>query len=175
MNRNFAALAFGMLLFTQSCISQSSDRPTKETDQKNSQSPFYTRELPEGNPRMTKEYDSTKIEQHYPFILYKDGSYMIAAEIEDLKMFEKYNPIFTKYGYSGNGYSWEGHIIQMLNKIKPELIKSIMFDPEAGGFYAFADSEESQREFVKILTPIFSNTPKLEAYLKSADRSKIDD
>jgi len=175
MNKSLLILTFAAAIVTQACNSQISDKSKQDSNYINKQAPFYTRQLPEGNPRMTKDYDSTKIEQHYPFILYNDSSYMIAAEIEDLAMFDKYNPIFEKYGYSGNGYSWEGHIIQILKKVKSDLIIRIMFDPEAGGFYAFADSERSQREIVKILSPIFSDIPKLEAYLKSADRSKIDD
>ena len=48
-------------------------------------------------------------------------------------------------------------------------------DPEAGGFYVFADSEKSQREFAFLLSSILKDIPILEFYLKTADKSNIDD
>lgn len=50
-----------------------------------------------------------------------------------------------------------------------------MFDPEAGGFYAYADSKSNQIRFVELLEPIFSDTAKLEKYVSVADDSRIDD
>jgi hypothetical protein len=83
--------------------------------------------------------------------------------------------VFEKYGYSGSEYSCEGHIIQILEKIDKELLTHIDFDPEAGGFDAYADSKDAQLKFVNILGLIFSDVNKLEDYLKSADRAGIDD
>jgi hypothetical protein len=112
----------------------------------------------------------------YPFETSdSDGQYSIIARIESSELFNKYNPLFERNGYSGNGYCWEGHISQILEKVDKALLSHIDFDPEAGAFYAYADSESTQQKFVKILTPIFTDLKKLEEYIKSADRSRIDD
>ena len=117
-----------------------------------------------------------KMNKPYPFVTtYRDGQYSIIAQIETAEIFNRYNPIFEKNGYSGNGYSWEGHITQILEKIDKELLNHIDFDPEAGAFYAYADSEGTQQKFVDILYPIFNDLEKLGEYIKSADRSRIDD
>ena len=175
MQKVLIGLTLIVCCLTQSCNSQTGDKSKGDSEQVNKQAPFYTKQLPTGSPRISKEYDSTKIESYDPFVIYKDGSYMIAAEIESKELFEKYNPIFEKYQYSGNGYSWEGHIKQMLQKENPTLLKHLQFDPEAGGFYVFADTEKTQRQFADIVSKIFKDIPKLEQYLKTADREKIDD
>lgn len=104
-----------------------------------------------------------------------DGHFSIVAQIELPELFDKYNPIFERNGYSGNGYSWEGHITQILEKIDKELLNHIEFDSEAGAFYAYADSKNTQQKFVSILSPIFTDLKKLEKYISSADRKRIDD
>ncbi len=175
MQKVLIGLTFIVCCLTQSCNSQTGDKSKEDNEQVNKQAPFYSKQLPTGSPRISKKYDTTKIENYNPFIIYKDGSYMIAAEIESKELFEKYNPIFEKYEYSGNGYSWEGHIRQMLAKENPALLKHLQFDPEAGGFYVFADSEKTQRQFADIVSKIFKDIPTLEQYLKTADREKIDD
>jgi hypothetical protein len=112
----------------------------------------------------------------YPFeITETDGAYSIVVQIESAELFAKYNPIFDRNGYSGNGYCWEGHITQILEKIDKGLLKHIDFDPEAGAFFAYADSRSAQQRFVDILSPIFIDLKKLEEYIKSAKRNRIDD
>ncbi|GHN01592.1 hypothetical protein WSM22_30810 [Cytophagales bacterium WSM2-2] len=112
----------------------------------------------------------------YPFeTTDRDGRYAIIAKIETVELFKKYNPIFDRNGYSGNGYCWEGHITQILEKIDKGLLSHIDFNPEAGAFYAYADSKKAQQKFVDILSPIFTDLKKLEEYIKSADRKRIDD
>lgn len=114
--------------------------------------------------------------QYYPFELNEfDGQYHISAPIESGDLYPKYYDFFQKHGYEGNGYCWEGHITQILEKLDKELLSHIEFDPEAGGFYAYADSKENQVRFAKLLSPIFSDLPKLEEWVLKADRSRIDD
>jgi hypothetical protein len=120
----------------------------------------------------------TKITMDSPFpfkVMDNDGQYIIIAPLESEDLFNKYYPFFEKYGYEGNGYCWEGHIIQILEKKEKELLEHIEFDPEAGAFYAYADSKETQIRFINLLSPIFSNLEQLEEYVKSADRDRIDD
>jgi hypothetical protein len=117
-----------------------------------------------------------KMNKPYPFeTTDQDGQFSIIAQIETAELFKNYNPIFVKNGYSGNGYCWEGHITQILEKIDKELLTHIDFDPEAGAFYANADSKSAQQKFVEILSPIFTDLKKLDEYIKSADRTRIDD
>jgi hypothetical protein len=114
--------------------------------------------------------------QYYPFeLLEVDGSYQIIAQIESDELHPKYYDFFAKHEYEGNGYCWEGHITQILEKIEGGLLDHIEFDPEAGMFSATADSKKSQLKFVEILSPIFSDMKKLEEWVKKADRSRIDD
>jgi len=172
--------AFGLLIaiicsLVLSCNSQSGSKTKKDDEKINNQAPFYSKQLPQGSPRISKVYDSTKIEHYDPFIIYRDDSYMIAAEIESKELFDKYNPIFEKYQLSGNGYSWEGLIKQILEKENPALLNHLQFDPEAGGFYVFADSEKTQHHFAELASKVFSDMSKLEKYLKTIDRERIDD
>jgi hypothetical protein len=112
----------------------------------------------------------------FPFTLDDAGGrYAIVAEIESKELFSVYEPLFTKYGYSGNGYCWEGHIIQILEKLDRPLLEHIEFDPEAGAFFAYADTKRNQTRFVELLAPIFSDPAKLEPYVKAAERAKISD
>ena len=160
----------------QSCNPPKNNNEIEEkTEGINLQAPFYSHQLPPGHPRVTKLYDSTKIENYYPFIVYNDSNYMVAAEIESPELFIKYSTIFSRNSYSGTGYSWEGLIRQMLEKEMPEMLKHIQFDPETGGFYIFADNEVNQKIFAVYVSKIFKDTTLLESYIKNADRSRIDD
>lgn len=115
-------------------------------------------------------------EQYYPFQLQEfDGEFKILANIEVEDLFNKYEPLFRKYGYSGNGYCWEGHITQILGKLDEQLLYHIDFDSEAGTFVANADNKENQLKFAKLLSTVFADTTKLEQWVKKADRSEIDD
>ncbi|MDQ1089793.1 Imm51 family immunity protein [Siphonobacter sp. SORGH_AS_1065] len=93
----------------------------------------------------------------------------------DIELLPAHMALFASYDYEPNGYCWEDHIIQILEKVNPALLSHIDFDPEAGGFYAYADSEEKQLEFVKTLSPIFQDLETLEQYISSADRDRVDD
>lgn len=113
---------------------------------------------------------------YFPFkIRDNSGHLIIIAETESPELYPKYADFFEKYEYSGNGYCWEGHITQILEKLNPELLQHIDFDPEAGAFYAYTDTKENQIKIVELLSPIFADFAKLEAYVKNADRSRIDD
>lgn len=112
----------------------------------------------------------------YPFTTSaEDGEYLIQAGIEDADLHPKYTDFFEEHGYTGNGDTWTGHVIQILEKEDPDLLDELDFDPEAGGFFAYADSKEAQARFVEILSPIFSDLDKLKGYVSAADRDRIDD
>lgn len=116
------------------------------------------------------------MKKYYPFnIIESSGSYIIQVETESVDILMKYMPLFNKFGYSGNGYCWEGHITQILEKTNPILLKEIEFDPEAGALFAFCKSEKSQLAFVETLSPIFSDLIVLEGYIEKADHERIDD
>ena len=109
-----------------------------------------------------------------PFEVGNRESLTIQADIEG-KLFDVYYPIFTNHGYTGNGYSWEGHIVQILEQTDPDLISRITFDPEAGSFFAIAKDYEALTRFQDALCPIFIDLDMLGKYLDSADRTRIDD
>ncbi|WP_420154349.1 Imm51 family immunity protein [Siphonobacter sp.] len=112
------------------------------------------------------------VENYAPFEIKAEDYYLIKAEVE---LLPEYIMLFAKHGYEPNGYCWEGHIIQILEKVNPALLNHIEFDPEAGGFYAVADSEASQLAFVHTLSPIFQDMETLEEYIRTADRARLDD
>jgi hypothetical protein len=125
---------------------------------------------------VTTTKDKTKMTNYFPFkISDNSGRFTIIVETESPELYPKYADFFEKYGYSGNGYCWEGHITQILEKINPELLHHIDFDPEAGAFFAYADTKENQIKIVELLSPIFDDFTKLEEYVKKADRSRVDD
>lgn len=109
----------------------------------------------------------------YPFQTRSGDHFVISAAVESGEILEKYGALFEKYGYEPNGYCWEGHIIQILEQ--EGLLDHLDFDPEAGGFYAYADSEKTQLRFIEILSSIFQDLEALENYIKAADRDRIDD
>lgn len=104
-----------------------------------------------------------------------DGQFGIVAFIESEELYPKYYDLFKKYGYEGNGYCWEGHIKQILEKKDKSLLSQIDFDPEGSTFFAIAKNKESQLKFVELLNPIFSDMKELEKWVKKANRSLIDD
>ncbi|MBB4081142.1 hypothetical protein GGR28_003790 [Lewinella aquimaris] len=109
-----------------------------------------------------------------PFEFSTTHGLTITADIEG-NLFDLYYPVFEAHGYSGNGYSWEGHIIQVLEKTDPDLISKIIFDPEAGAFFAIPEDDRTMNRFREVLCPIFGDLTTLSQYLESADRSRIDD
>lgn len=125
-----------------------------------------------------KNHQTTQmiIDNPYPFqVMNNEGKITILAVLESDDLFNKYYPFFEKHGYEGNGYCWQGHIIQILEKMDKELLDHIEFDPEAGAFYAYIDSKETQIRFINLLSPIFSDLGKLEEWVKSANRNRVDD
>jgi hypothetical protein len=124
----------------------------------------------------TKPKKSKSMNKYYPFELQDfNGQHNIVANIEAEDLYPKYYDFFQKHGYEGNGYCWEGHITQIVEKLDKSLLTQIDFDPEAGAFFAIAKTRESQLKFVELLSPIFSDMKKLEEWVKKADRSRIDD
>jgi hypothetical protein len=116
------------------------------------------------------------VTKYYPFELQEiGGQYHIVANIESEELYPKYYDFFQKHGYEGNGYCWEGHIKQILEKLDKKLLSHIEFDPEAGTLFVNADTKESQLKFVETVGPIFSDMKKLEEWVKKADRLRIDD
>lgn len=111
------------------------------------------------------------MENFYPFTIGDEDSLPIMAEVE---MLPEYMELFGQYDYEPNGYCWQGHIVQILEKVNPDLLSHVEFDPEAGGFFAFADSTHYQLDFVKTLSPIFQDIDQLASYIASADRNRID-
>ena len=111
----------------------------------------------------------------HPFIVTNEDGYQIVAEIESEELFSLYNPLFIKHGYSGNGYCWEGHITQILEKEQPDLQNHMEFDPEAGLFFADVDTADNLYAIASLLSAIFTDLPKLEEYIETADRHLIDD
>jgi hypothetical protein len=93
---------------------------------------------------------------YFPFIIQNfNGQFGIEVQTKGPELYPKYADFFEQFGYSGNGYCWEGHIIQMLEKLDKESLAHIDFDPEAGSFFCVADSEQSQKKFLTLLSPYF--------------------
>lgn len=126
--------------------------------------------------KVTTNNNINNVTNYFPFeISDNDGQFAIIVETESPKLYPKYAEFFEKYEYSGNGYCWEGHITQILEKLNPELLGHIDFDAEAGVFFAYADIKENQIKIVELLRPIFADFTKLDEYVSNADRSRIDD
>lgn len=125
---------------------------------------------------VTTNKNTKNMKNYFPFeISDNEGMFTIIVDTESPELYPKYAEFFEKYEYSGNGYCWEGHITQILEKRNPELLNHIDFDPEAGAFFAYADTKENQIKMVELLSPIFADFKKLEEYVSKADRSRIDD
>jgi hypothetical protein len=167
-------LAVLILMF--SCnTSDSTDKPitSRQTLLVNKSAPFYTHEIPDGHPRVSKLYDTAKIERFGPFIVYKDGSYMISAEVEMDSALIPYITFFQKYNAGGSGDNWAGLLKIALGAENPSLLKRLDLDPETGGFYAFADGEESQRQFAEFGLNLFADSLRMIKYITGPDKDKI--
>lgn len=180
MDKLFHLLTISLLL--QSCISESNRQRAdtlqvieRDTELINYQAPFYTHRLPtDYHPRISKLYDSSLIESYYPFTIIKDSTYMIAAEIEKDERLDSYRIIFERHGFFGNGYNWGNYITHMLSIEDSGILSHVELDPEAGGFYAFADSEKNQRKFAVLASRFFRDTTIFESHLSTIDSSIID-
>jgi Immunity protein 51 len=168
----FIGLFFLIFTTIVSCNSQDDNKSKTDIEFINKEAPFYTHQIPDGHPRISKLYDSAKIEDFWPFIIYKDSSYMVAANLNNDTTLNKFGTLFEKFEGDGTGYNWAALIKVILKKENPDLIKHLDFDPEAGAFYLFADSEKSQRQFAEFASEIFKDTTKIIFYLTGPDKEK---
>ncbi|MES2777615.1 MAG: Imm51 family immunity protein [Bacteroidota bacterium] len=128
------------------------------------------------SPLVSQKDSNSQLKNYFPFEIYDDANrFTVVAGLQRPEVYPKYADFFAEFGYEGNGYCWEGHITQILEKIQPDLLQRTHFDPEAGGFYAHFNTKEDQLKFVALLSPVFSDFTKLAVYVKNADRSRIDD
>jgi hypothetical protein len=167
--------AFIYLTLCLTCCGQADSHSSNQKDFAE-EKPQSTGNTISASSDTTKPTKQKLVNKYYPFELQDfDGQYNIVANIESEDLYPKYYDFFKKHGYEGNGYCWEGHITQVLEKLDKSLLTQVDFDPEAGTFFAIANSKESQLKFVETLSPIFSDLKKLEEWVKKADRSRIDD
>ena len=163
------------LILLLACNSQDKQKSEEANSNKkaiNMEAPFYTHQLPPGHPRISKNYDSSIIENYWPFIVYYDGSYMVSAEVESATLL-KYISFFERNGGDGSGENWAGLLKVALKSENPNLLKQIDLDPETGGFYAFADGPDSQSQFAKFCQSLFKDTAKMIRYLNGPERDEI--
>lgn len=99
-----------------------------------------------------------------------DGTYTV--QISD-KASLKYQSIWDEFGYSGNGYTWEGLIRQFLKKDKLNI--AVEFDSEAGTFWANLKTRSDQLKLAKYIHDLCADKKKFRQYIKQADRSLVDD
>jgi len=112
----------------------------------------------------------------YPFLVSEDDDQItIQVATESDEIMGKYVPLFEEFTYSGNGYTWEGLIMQLLEKENPAILDEIEFDSEAGTFVAYTGSRTAQAEFIKTVVPVFKDPESLRPFLKQADRSRVSD
>jgi len=103
------------------------------------------------------------------------GEFFIYSDIARMDTHRPFYVLFKKWGYSGNGYCWEGHIIQIIRQEDKALLKLLEFESETEKFWVKADSSQSQSRFMDLMNPIFSNHKKLEVFIKTANPLAIDD
>jgi hypothetical protein len=172
MKRLLIGLILLILITTQFCNSPNSDNSKGEPEFINKNAPFFSHKIPEGHPRISKQFDSTKIENFWPFIIYKDSSYMVAANLNSDTTLDQFATFFERYGGEGTGYNWAAIIKLILKKENPGLLKHLDFDPEGNAFYLFADSEKNQRQFAEFASKVFQDTTKLANYLTGPDKKE---
>lgn len=113
---------------------------------------------------------------YFPFQIEEDkGIFIITVEVESEAVMQKFKGVYDEYELSGNGYTWEGTITQILMIEDPTLLESLTLDSEAGTFYAETDSKANQMRFIRLMRPIFEKTDKLEFYLNQIPRDLIND
>jgi len=95
--------------------------------------------------------------------------------LKDFKLYDVYNRLFQVEGYSGNGYCWEGHIIQIFKKEDKTLLQHISFYPEADNIIMGTSSVKYKDRALQVLNSVFSNHKRLKRFIKSADWTQIDE
>jgi Immunity protein 51 len=119
---------------------------------------------------------SHSLQNYFPFQLAGiNGMYTITVPVEDKKVMDQYHKLFTSYGFSGNGYTWEALIKHILETKDKALYQQINFDSEAGSFYAWTTTKESQVQFAKLLAPIFAEEKQLRSLAEKFRPDEIDD
>jgi hypothetical protein len=131
--------------------------------------------------KINSTHDSNGIDNFYPFVAYNetlyidnDSLFLVSAEI-NLKQSDEYNAIFVGNGYTNTGYSWEGHVKQILKKENPSLFRHVKsFESLTNNLYVYTDSKQAQRQIAGLLSRVFKNHDRLDHYIMTADKSKID-
>lgn len=115
-------------------------------------------------------------QNYFPFELAEAaGRFTITVSVEDKKVMDKYHALFTSYGFSGNGYTWETLIKHILENKNSALLQQIIFDSEAGSFYAYTTSKGFQDQFAKLLVPIFADEDRLRSFAEKVRPEEMDD
>ena len=119
---------------------------------------------------------SPNMQSYFPFELTEiPGRFVISVPVESKEVMDRYYHLFENRGLSGNGYSWE-HLIKDIIADKNEaLLSHTTFDSEAGAFYAYTPTSETRQQLAKVLGSVFNDEKKLASYLSAIDPEEADD
>lgn len=121
----------------------------------------------------TERTNPVLIKDPFPFgVSELNNQFSIRVPLSDKALYEEYELLFNDLGIKHTGIVWEDYIINILERINPELLNHIEFDAEENGFYAYAATRNHQIEFVNTLTPIFRDKEILARYLVMQNKNR---
>lgn len=102
---------------------------------------------------------------------HRPGTFCLTlSDVEMVKVMD----VFEEYDRYGNGYNWEAVARQALRAYAPEHVGMMDFDPEAGMFVAFGDSEEALQALGELLARALRDREFLEELLRDAEEDWFD-
>ncbi|WP_430899842.1 MULTISPECIES: hypothetical protein [unclassified Paraflavitalea] len=127
-------------------------------------------------PQVATNSNLVKSSIFFPFNEVSSGD-IIGLELflSQPELYPSYHDMFQRFGYEGNGYCWEGHIIQILEQLSPKLLTAISFESEAGSLLLEFNTVGDRDFFQTLLCPILSDIDKFQEWVAKADHSRIDD
>lgn len=100
-----------------------------------------------------------------------DGVYRVTIEYEAIFYFLE---LFADNLIYGNGYTWEGVVIQYLEKTHQDLLSELEFDSEGDAFVAYCASEKVQNDLSEVIHELCMNEEEFRIFLQQVDHSRID-
>ena len=89
--------------------------------------------------------------------------------LADVGGLEDHYALFEKYGFGGTAACWVEHIETILEEYEPALLDQLEFELPNESFLAYADSELTAEQFLRLMLPIFGSLTGLQKYLSQTD------
>lgn len=132
--------------------------------------------MAKGRVQRSAPYNTSYVDTVNCFPLQKDNIYKIydyIIDIEDGNVIRRFKPIFDRYKFEFSGYVWEGILKSMLKDGPKEISDNVILRAEHNRLMVRIVNFNTRKTFPRYLCPIVSDIHLFEKYVRSADRTII--